>query len=55
MLPDIKDYLEPGSPLILSGIIGDRAEDVRKAVASHGFTVEREMTENDWVGMLVRI
>jgi ribosomal protein L11 methyltransferase len=55
MLPDIRDYLEDGSPLILSGIIGDRAEDVRCAVLSHGFTVEREITENDWVGMLVRV
>ena len=55
MLPDIKNYLEDGSPLILSGIIGDRAEDVRRAAASHGFTVESEITENDWVGMLVRV
>ncbi len=55
MLPDIKDYLESGSPLILSGIIGDRADDVRRAAASYGFTVEREITENDWVGMLVRV
>ncbi len=55
MLPDIKDYLNEGAPLILSGIIGERAEEVRQAVKKHGFSVEREITENDWVGMLVRI
>ena len=55
MLPDVKDYILPGSPLILSGIIGERAEEVREAVKKNGFTVEREIYENDWVGMLVRI
>ena len=55
MLPDIKKYLKAGSPLILSGIIGERAEEVRQAVISQGFTVEKEITENDWVGMFVRV
>ena len=55
MLPDIKDYLEAGSPLILSGIIGERAEEVRGAVMAQGFKVEKEIFENDWVGMLVRV
>lgn len=55
MLPDIKDYLEVGSPLILSGIIGERADEVRACVIKQGFTVEKEINENDWVGMLVRI
>jgi ribosomal protein L11 methyltransferase len=55
MLPDIDRYLAAGSPLILSGIISERAEEVREAVRRSGFTVEREIYENDWVGMLVRI
>jgi len=55
MLPDIKSYLKAGSPLILSGIIGDRAEEVRAAVTKNGFNVEKEINENDWVGMLVRV
>ncbi len=55
MLPDIKKYLKAGAPLILSGIIGERAEEVRQAVISQGFTVEKEITENDWVGMFVRV
>ncbi|MBQ7387001.1 MAG: 50S ribosomal protein L11 methyltransferase [Clostridia bacterium] len=55
MLPDIKDYLKEGSPLILSGIIGERADEVRAAVIAQGFAVEKEITENDWVGMFVRV
>lgn len=55
MLPDIKGYLKDGSPLILSGIIGERAKEVRAAVLANGFTVEKEISENDWVGMLVRV
>ena len=55
MLPDVPRYIKAGSPLILSGIIGDRADEVRAAVLSHGFSVEKEISENDWVGMLVRV
>ena len=55
MLPDIKDYLNAGAPLILSGIIGERADEVRNAVLAQGFTVEKEIRENDWVGMFVRV
>ncbi len=55
MLPDIRDYLKAGAPLILSGIIGERADEVRAASLAQGFTVEEEITENDWVGMLVRV
>ena len=55
MLPDVRDYVATGAPLILSGIIGDRADEVREAVIKNGFTVEKEIKENDWVGMLVRV
>ena len=55
MLPDVKYYLKEGAPLILSGIIGERAEEVKAAVRTNGFTVEKEIFENDWVGLLVRI
>ena len=55
MLPDVRSYVESGSPLILSGIIGERADEVREAVIKTGFTVEKEIKENDWVGMLVRV
>ena len=55
MLPDVRDYILPGSPLILSGIIAERAEEVRTSLSHHGFTLEKEIYENDWVGMLVRV
>ena len=55
MLPDVKNYVKSGAPLILSGIIGERADEVRGAVIKNGFTVEKEIKENDWVGMLVRV
>ena len=55
MLPDVTKYVKKGSPLILSGIIGERADEVREAVIKTGFTVEKEIKENDWVGMLVRV
>lgn len=54
MLPDIGALLAPGAPLILSGIIAPRKEDVIAAAAKHGFLVEREEQENDWVALLVR-
>ena len=55
MLPDVRDYVKVGSPLILSGIIGEHADEVRAAVIKNGFTIEKEIKENDWVGMLVRV
>ncbi len=55
LLPDVKNYVKSGAPLILSGIIGERADEVRGAVIKNGFTVEKEIKENDWVGMLVRV
>ena len=55
MLPDIPKYLQPGSPLILSGIINERADEVREAVIANGFTVENVISENDWIGILVRV
>lgn len=54
MLPDIGALLAPGAPLILSGIIAPRKEDVILAAAAQGFLVEREENENDWVALLVR-
>ena len=54
MMPDIHEYLLDGAPLILSGIIIDRADEVRASVKAHGFTIEREEKENDWVALLCR-
>ncbi len=54
MLPDIRSYLAPGAPIILSGIVADKADEVKKCAAKCGFAVEREESENDWVALLIR-
>ena len=54
MMPDINDFLKDGAPLILSGIIGQRCDEVKEAVANAGFSVVREEWENDWVGLLCK-
>ena len=52
MAPDIGACLNPGGRLITSGIIGERAADVRAALTSRGFRIVREAEENDWVAIL---
>ena len=54
MLPDVGAYLKDGAPLILSGIIAPRADEVREAAKAAGFTVIREESENDWLAILVK-
>ena len=54
MLPDVDKYIKAGAPLILSGIIGERAEEVKAKAVECGFAIEKEIFENDWVGLLVR-
>ncbi len=53
MMPDIGEYLTEEAPLILSGIISERADEVKASVAAHGFAVLREERENDWVALMV--
>ena len=54
MLPDIAACLTDDAPLILSGIVAPRAEDVIKKATGCGWTVERRECENEWVGLLLR-
>ncbi len=54
MAPDIGACLTEQGHLIVSGIIGCRAQEVREALTSYGFTILREVTENDWVAILLR-
>lgn len=44
--------VEPGGALVVSGFNTAEIDDVRRALAS---TVERELTEGDWVACLVRV
>ena len=52
--PDIGDYLLPGGRLVVSGIITERAPEVRAALAANGFEIIREAAENDWLAILCR-
>ena len=54
MLPDVRPYLKPGAPIILSGIIEGSYEIVKSKVTECGFSVIKEMRENDWVAMIIR-
>lgn len=54
MLPDVGEVLAEGAPLILSGIIAPRADEVRRAVRENGFKIVREEQENDWLAIMVK-
>ncbi len=54
LLPDVGGVMKTGARMILSGIIAPRAEEIRTAVATHGFCLIEERTENDWVALLVK-
>ena len=54
MMPDISKFITEDAPLILSGIISMRAEEVRRSVEENGFTVVREEQENDWLAILIK-
>lgn len=54
MLPNIGEYLNPGAPLILSGIISEYRDKVADCATSLGYTIVREESENGWVAMMVK-
>ncbi len=54
MLPDIDGYLTDTAPLILSGIIEPRADEVRQKATQCGFAIIKEAKENDWIAMLLK-
>lgn len=54
MLPDMGDLLHEGSTLVLSGIIAPRSDELKDALAHHGYRLLYEETENDWVALVAR-
>ena len=54
MMPDIGEYLSKDAPLILSGIIESRKDEVKQSVTENGFKIVREEKENDWVALMVK-
>ena len=54
MLPDIDRYMADGAPIILSGIIDTRADEVRACIRECGYAIVKELKENDWLGIMIR-
>ena len=48
LLPDVPAFLEEGGTFICSGIIHDRADEVRDAIIKNGFLITQELTKKDW-------
>ena len=52
MKEELKAFVKPDGKLIASGIIGDRAEEVRRHLEQVGFVVENITEKNDWVAIV---
>ncbi len=52
LAPAAPAYLKRGGLLAVSGILSERADEVRCGIAACGFTYLREKREGDWVAML---
>lgn len=54
LLPDAATFLADDAPLIISGIIDIRKEDVLKAVEENGFTVVAERYRDNWCAFVLK-
>lgn len=54
LAPFAKTCCKQGAPFIVSGIIDEREDEVKAALESDGFTVERILRSEGWVAMLLR-
>lgn len=52
--PFARTCCKPGAPFIVSGIIDEREDEVKLAVARAGFTIEQVLRSEGWVAMLLR-
>ena len=54
LLPSLGTVMKTGARAILSGIIGERADDIRSVLSDYGFTLVREAEERDWYALLIQ-
>lgn len=54
LFADLDTHLAPGGALLASGIIANRAEDVRQTGKAYGFVVTEEWEAKDWAAMIFR-
>ena len=54
LTPVILDHMKPGGIYITSGIIDDREEAVKKAIAENGLEILEVSRQGEWVGITAR-
>ncbi len=52
MLPDLKQYMDADSILILSGIIRERTHDVLQALNDHAYIVKEHLQNGEWTALI---
>lgn len=48
MAPSVREHLEEGGKLVVSGIIAERLDEVKDAFSRLGYKIEKEAAEGDW-------
>lgn len=51
----LRNFLKSGGTLITSGIIGERAEEVKEALQHSGFIITEVTEKNDWVALTAHL
>ena len=54
LLPSLGSVMKVGARAILSGIIGERANEIRGVLEENGFSLVREASERDWYALLIK-
>ena len=54
LLPELDAHLEKGGALLASGVIENRAQEVREATETAGFFVAEDFEEKEWHAMVIR-
>lgn len=54
LLPSLGSVMKVGARAILSGIIGERANEIRGVLEENGFSLVREASERDWYALLIQ-
>jgi ribosomal protein L11 methyltransferase len=54
MLPNIKNFMDPSSVLILSGIIKEREHDVLDAINTNQYDIIEHLNDGEWVAFVAK-